>query len=244
MRDVDINKLWREYEATRSVELRNQIVLYYVPLVKYIVNRILIKYNNWEYDDILNQGILGLIDAVEKYESSKGVKFETYATYRIRGEILDYLRKKDWLPRSLRKKYKILQEIIDSSSDKSDIEIASEAGVSLDEYYKLLNYGNACNILSLDEMLENGVMNISHSSDTPDRIAEDHEIRTLLEEFIDGLPEKQKLVLSLYYVEGLTYKEIAMVLGVTESRISQIHSQAIKKLKEFFYKEKLVNQVI
>lgn len=244
MQEIDINKLWHEYKQTHSPELRNQIVIHYVPLVKYVANRILVKYNNWEYDDILSQGVLGLINAVEKYESSKGVKFETYAIYRIRGEILDYLRKKDWLPRTLRKKYKDLQEVMDKFSDKSDCEIAEEIGVSLEEYYKLLNHGNAASLLSLDEMIENGIMNVPHLSDTPEKIAEEREIKELLARFIDSLSEKQKLVLSLYYVEELTYKEIALVLGVTESRISQIHSQAIKKLREFFYKEKLMSKVL
>ncbi|WP_026485896.1 sigma-70 family RNA polymerase sigma factor [Caldanaerobius polysaccharolyticus] len=244
MQDLDIDKLWHEYEKERTIEVRNQIVLYYLPLVKYVIKRILINYESSDYDDILNQGILGLIDAVEKYDSSKGVKFETYAVYRIRGEVIDYLRKMDWMPRSLRKKYKALQEVVDRCWDKSDSEIAREVGISLDEYYKLLNYANISNILSLEEIFENGTLNIPPSTGTPDKIVEDREMRESLEKFIEGLPEKQKLVLSLYYVEELTYKEIAMILGVTESRISQIHSQAIKKLKEFLKRENFLSQVI
>jgi len=197
--------------------------------------------SNIEYDDIVSFGVFGLIDAIDKFDINKGVKFETYATLRIRGSIIDSIRELDWVPRSLRQKSKELERLYmeletQKGQPPTDKEIAEKMGISIDEYNKLLNNINFSTLISLDEYLEQNfqvdsdIMHIK-SDDRPDSYLELIELKSLLGEAIDSLPEKEKLVVSLYYYDELTLKEIGVILNVSESRVSQLHTKAILRLR-------------
>lgn len=238
MQDVtNIDNLWAIYNKEKKPVIKEKIILYYLPLVKKIANKLLIGINTGEYEDILSQGVVGLISAVNKYDVGKKVKFETFATYRIRGEIIDYLRKKDWLSRSLRQKCKAYKDIYEKNKDKSDEEIAAIIGISAAELRKVLNYDAVSNILSLDEIFESNKNEAyeyhSYADLNPAENYDNKETKLAIEKYIAGLTERQKLILSLYYVDDLTYKEISKVLDLTESRISQIHSKIIKEMRKY-----------
>jgi len=234
--------LWKQYQETKSPEVREKLIKQYLYLVKYIAGRMNIYFNSSvEYDDIVSFGIFGLIDAIDKFDINKGVKFETYASLRIRGSIIDNIRELDWVPRSLRQKSKELEKLYADMEAKmgrppTDEEIASEMGVSLEEYNKLLNDINISSLISLDEYLEQNFQLDTDgirvkNNDRPDKHVELVELKNYLGELINGLPEKEKLVISLYYYEELTLKEIGAILNVSESRVSQLHTKAILRLK-------------
>jgi RNA polymerase sigma factor for flagellar operon FliA len=187
----------------------------------------------------VSYGILGLIDAIDKFDLSKNVKFETYANIRIRGAIVDQMRNLDWIPRSIRQKYKKVEDSVKKlqniyGDDIKDEYLAKEMNVSLEELYEILNDISGLVVVSLDEFLQNG-KNFDISSGSieinPQDALEKKESEKLIKEVIENLPEKEKKVISLYYYSELTYKEIANVLGISESRVSQLHTSAIAKLK-------------
>ena len=213
----------------------------YAPLVKYISERIAIRLPiNITKEELNSAGILGLFDALDKFDAEMGIKFETYAEHRIRGAILDELRKMDWLPRSIREEIRRVENAIIAARNKlgrepEDFEIAQEMGIDMDTYHKILGRAQGVSLLSLDDPTPNGLTPVfaKQVADTPSPL--DDLTRKEMKEIIAGaiacLPKKEQLVLSLYYYDDLTLKEIAKVLELTESRISQIHSKAIISLR-------------
>jgi RNA polymerase sigma factor for flagellar operon FliA len=243
MHNVNNQKeLWKQYQQTRDPAVREALILEYSHLIKYIAGRLNIYFgSNVEYDDLVSFGVFGLIDAIDKFDVNKGVKFETYASLRIRGAIIDSIREMDWVPRSLRQKNKELEkaywevenELGHSASDK---DIADKLNISLDEFYKLLNEVNVSSMASLEDLLEQNYeigMDTSGNGrqDRPGYEAELKELGEILGDAIDKLPEKEKMVLTLYYYEELTLKEISAIMKVSESRISQLHTKAIMRLR-------------
>ncbi|MDR1692656.1 MAG: FliA/WhiG family RNA polymerase sigma factor [Oscillospiraceae bacterium] len=233
-------KLWGDFVKNRSLETRNELVMQYVPLVKSIALRLLPTYRKHvEFDDLLSSGLLGMMDAIDKFDLSKGVKFETYASMRIKGEIIDQIRKQDWAPISLRQKIKKVEECFDTLETRtgrmpSEAEVALQLSMSAEDVKKTLDEAHTFNLVALDEMLSDRVTGDSLATpqeESPEAKLEDQEIKATLARFIESLPEKEKQVVAMYYYEELTLKEIGLVLGVTESRISQIHSKAMMSLR-------------
>jgi len=236
-------KLWEEYSRKRTPELREKIIIEYAGLVKLVAGRLSMYLgNNVDYDDLVGYGIFGLIDAIDKYDYSKGYKFETYASLRIRGAILDQIRKMDWIPRSIRQKQKKLENVYKSLETKygreiNDEEVAQELDISVEELENWQNQTKITNIISLDEFLEQGSESkneqyFATTFDQPDKIVERQELKEMLIKALDSLTEKEKMVITLYYYEELTLKEISKILEVSESRISQLHTKALQKMKK------------
>lgn len=234
-----INSMWRRYKETKGQEIRNELVLHYIYLVKRIVNRIYPKYKNHsEYDDLISCGVLGLMDAIDKFDLSKEVKFETYASLRIRGEIIDHMRKQDPIPVNIRAKLRKIENAYEELEHElgrtpTEDEVAESAGMSVKEMNKTLEETHCFNVMSLDEVIAETI-NISDSIKSDEDIAlgfDKKELKNILIDSIKSLPEKERLVINLYYYDELTLKEIALVLGLTESRISQIHSKVLIKLR-------------
>ena len=236
-------KLWEEYSRKRTPELREKIIIEYAGLVKLVAGRFSMYLgNNVDYDDLVGYGIFGLIDAIDKYDYSKGYKFETYASLRIRGAILDQIRKMDWIPRSIRQKQKKLENVYKSLETKygreiNDEEVAQELDISVEELENWQNQTKITNIISLDEFLEQGSESkneqyFATTFDQPDKIVERQELKEMLIKALDSLTEKEKMVITLYYYEELTLKEISKILEVSESRISQLHTKALQKMKK------------
>lgn len=232
--------LWKSFKEQGDQAAKDELIISYVPLVKTIAGRLYGSFNSQvEYDDIVGYGIIGLIDAVEKFDYKKNIKFETYASIRIRGSVVDYLRVNDWIPRSLRTKYKKVEEVMkhlqqEHEGDVTDEVIAAALGMTLPEYDRYMGEITTYAVVSLEEKIdENSSFDIvSDNEDAePDAALEKKEIIAQLAKALKSLPEKERTVMELYYYSELTYKEIAEVLEVTESRISQIHSKAISKLR-------------
>ena len=236
-------RLWDQYAKCKSSELREKIIIEYAPLVKLVAGRLSMYLGyNVEYEDLVSYGIFGLIDAIDKYDFNKNVKFETYASLRIRGAILDQIRKMDWIPRSVRQK----QKKIDMTMSKleaeygrpaTDEEIAKELDITVDELDIWNGQTKISNIISLEDFIEQGSeirMDASHNSqfEQPEKIVEKSELALMLEKALDELTEKEKSVVLFYYYEDLSLKEISKVLGVSESRVSQLHTKALNKMKK------------
>jgi RNA polymerase sigma factor for flagellar operon FliA len=236
-------ELWQVYKEQRTTEIRNEIVLQYTGLVKKIVLRFKGSYNNFgQLDDMVNQGMIVLIDAVEKFDPDMGNKFETFATLKIRGAVIDFMRKQDWVPRSQRSLSKVLEETYGElyallEREPSEAEIAAKMGISETNLQKILQQRHNSIVLSYEEAINEKMMEVSpliteeKADDSPESKILLNELKMKLGEAIDQLKEKERLVVSLYYYENLKLKEIAEVLGVTESRVSQIHSQAMIKMR-------------
>lgn len=236
------NYLWKEYMSTKNSEIRDKIILEYAPLVKIVAGRLSIYLGyNVEYDDLVGYGIFGLIDAIDKFDYDKGVKFETYASLRIRGAILDQIRKMDWIPRSLRQKQKKMEAAISKIETQygrpaKDEEIASELGIETEELISWQGQAKITNIISLDEFVEAAgekEVNVikSNSYEQPESIALKNEIKQQLMDSLETLTDKERKVILLYYYEELTLKEISRILEVSESRVSQLHTKALQKMK-------------
>lgn len=237
---MSIYDYWKKYKETGDRDSKEQIIIEYIELVKIIAGRLYVSYNgNVDYDDLVSYGIIGLIDAIEKFDLSKNVKFETYANIRIRGAIVDQMRNLDWIPRSVRQKYKRVEDAVKKlqniyGDDIKDEYLAEELNVSLEELYEIMNDISGLIVVSLDEFLQNGKkfdISSSYVEINPQDALDKKESERLIKEVIENLPEKEKMVISLYYYSELTYKEIANVLGISESRVSQLHTSAIAKLK-------------
>ncbi len=242
MSKVSKEKLWEMYQIKQTPELREQIILEYAPLVKVVAGRLSMYLGyNVEYDDLVSYGIFGLIDAIDKFDMDKEVKFETYASLRIRGAILDQIRKMDWIPRTVRQKQKKIDEAIkkvemQTGKTALDEEVARELGVTGDELTEWQSQLKVTNIVSLNEFIEQGpepVMDARHNSHfiQPEEQVQETELREKLQEAMEQLTEKEKKVILLYYYEDLTLKEISRVLEVSESRISQLHTKALSKMQ-------------
>ncbi|HZK19104.1 MAG TPA: RNA polymerase sigma factor WhiG [Treponemataceae bacterium] len=239
-------ELWIEYGQTKSPQLRDAFIRQYMPLVKYVAGRVSVGMpGNVEYDDLVGFGQFGLLDAINKYDPEKNVKFKTYAVTRIRGAIFDELRQLDWVPRSVRQRSKAIENAIANVESRlgrpaTDQEVSKEMGLSLENYHKAVMNVSGTSILSLNDTWyagdENDSMSIGDSIESPpsmnpDVIVEREEIKRVITEAINELPEKEKMVLVLYYHEDLTFREIGQVLQVSESRISQLHTKANLRLR-------------
>ena len=242
MKAEEKEKLWQTYQENPSPELREKIILEYAQLVKVVAGRLSMYLGyNVEYDDLVGYGIFGLIDAIDKFDLNKDVKFETYASLRIRGAILDQIRKMDWIPRTVRQKQKRIDEAIKqiemrTGKNALDEEIAQELGVSEDELSNWQSQLKVTNIVSLNEFLEQGsepVMDARQNSHfiQPEDLVEENELKQVLEESMNLLTEKEKKVILLYYYDDMTLKEISQILEVSESRVSQLHTKALLKMR-------------
>lgn len=243
---MNIENLWIKYSETRDIETKKELIENYIDLVKIMAGRMYNFYGSKiEYDDLVGYGVLGLIDSINKFDINKNIKFETYAQIRIRGSIIDSIRKLDWIPRSLRKKSKDVQNAISFLENKmgrspTNFEIAEQLEINIEDLELLLSDISVFNITSLDDILkdnnENPIKDFNESN-KPEQAYEEKEIKNLLAKSIDSLSENEKLVVSLYYYDELTYKEIGKTIDLSESRISQIHSKAIIKMKSFLKKQ-------
>jgi len=255
MKTVDREKLWEEYQKNKTPQLREQIILEYAPLVKLVAGRLSMYLGyNVEYEDLVSYGIFGLIDAIDKFDLGKEVKFETYASLRIRGTILDQIRKMDWIPRTVRQKQKRIDEAIKqiemrTGKTASDEELAVELGITDDELLNWQSQLKVTNVVSLNEYLEQGsepVMDAhknSHFVQPEEKVQED-ELKQMLSETMETLTEKERKVILLYYYEELTLKEISNILEVSESRVSQLHTKALLKMRKKLgnYMDILINE--
>ncbi len=244
MDETGRRKLWEEYDKAKSPEVREKIILEYAPLVKIVAGRLSMYLGyNVEYEDLVSYGIFGLIDAIDKFDSLKDVKFETYASLRIRGAILDQIRKMDWIPRTIRQKQKKIDVAIREIETKygrsaTDEEIAKHLGITDSEYVDWQSQMKVTNVISLNEFLEQGSeipndnsYNRNAQFDGPEEVIEREELKRILAEALELLTEKEQKVIVLYYYEDLTLKEISTILEVSESRISQLHTRALQKMK-------------
>jgi RNA polymerase sigma factor for flagellar operon FliA len=237
---------WAYYKKTRDPAARDAFIRQYSPLVKYVAGKVAASMpNTVEFEDLVGFGVFGLLDAIEKFDPDKNVKFKTYAVTRIRGAIFDELRSIDWVPRSVRQKTKEIEDAVIGLESKlgrpaTDQEIASSLGVTEGEFLKTMLKISSTSVLSLNDVWYSGddadKISIgesieSPSSMNPDSTVEREEVKRVIVQAIDELPEKEKKVLVLYYYEDLTLKEIGQVLDVTESRVSQLHTKAILRLR-------------
>jgi RNA polymerase sigma factor for flagellar operon FliA len=237
---------WQDYRHNRDPKIREMFIKQYAPLVKYVAGKVAVGMpHNVEFDDLVGFGIFGLLDAIDKFDPEKNVKFKTYAVTRIRGAIFDELRTIDWVPRSVRQKTREVEEAIGALEAQlgrtaTDQEIANSLGLDEKEFIKTMMKISGTTMLSLNDLWfsgdENDKVSIgdsieSPSSLNPDVIIEKDEIRRVIVEAIEDLPDKEKKILVLYYYEDLTLKEIGEVLEVTESRVSQLHTKAILRLR-------------
>ena len=243
----DVSKIWKQFKEEGSQESREKLILNYAPLVKYVAGRVSSGLPpNIEYADLVSYGIFGLIDAIEKYDPDRGIKFETYAISRIKGAIIDELRSIDWVPRSIRFKARELEKaymVLENELKRlpTDEEVAKHMDMSVEELNQLLQQMSFISLVALDELWNVGgekgdkVSLVDTLEDSrvkdPSQTYEIEEMKRILADAINRLPEREKIVISLYYYEGLTLREIGEVLGVTESRVCQMHTKAILRLK-------------
>lgn len=243
MTDTGKKQLWDNYRDAKTDESREKLILEYIPLVKAVAGRLSMYLGySVDYEDLCSYGIFGLIDAIEKFDNEKEVKFETYASLRIRGAILDQIRKLDWIPRTVRQRQKQMDAAAREIENElgrpaNDNELADKIGISEDELTEWQTQCKASNVVSLNEYLEAGA-DISNESagasrhfDSPENAFLKEELKKKLIEALDILTEKEKSVVVLYYYEELTLKEISNVLEVSESRVSQLHTKALFKMK-------------
>lgn len=251
---TDMSTVWTQYKEQDRSEARDELIVHYAHLVKYVAHRLAMNLSSVvELDELVSYGIEGLMDAIEKFDHTRNIKFETYAITRIRGAMIDGLRAMDWAPVSLRQKSKELERtyaILESRLGRaaSDDEVAAELGISVQELSTLLKDVASTTIISLDEFLpgEDGeekkhrIVELLEDENAVDALAmvEIQEVKELLALTIARLPEKEKIVIYLYYYEGLTLKEIGATLSLSESRISQLHTKAILRLRGSLSKKK------
>jgi len=242
-----LDNLWKEYKESGSKVAKDKLLLEYAPLVKYIAQRVGVNLPaSVDREDLVSSGILGLVKAVETFEPERGFKFETYAGHKVRGAILDDLRAMDWVPRSVRQKAKELQRTYSKLENELgrmpyDDEVCKELNISLKEFEDMLSDVTPATLVSLEEAMpdrdteskELRVIDtiVDPGSDNPLKELGFNEVKDILKEAISSLPEKEKLVIALYHYEELTLKEIGVVLDISESRVSQIHSKVVLKLR-------------
>ncbi len=245
--DEEVDRLWLSYKENPTRENREKLIIHYAPLVKQVAARVSSGLPpSVEFSDLVSYGIFGLLDAIQRFDLSRGIKFETYAIARIKGAIIDELRADDWVPRSIRHKAKEVEKAYAALENElkripTDEEVAAKLGISVEEYQDLLNKFSVMSLVALDELW-------SVSGDKLEKIAladmveddkavdpserfELEEMKDIIADAINRLPEREKLVISLYYYEGLNMREIGEVLNVTESRVCQLHTRAIFRLK-------------
>jgi len=237
--------LWGDYKRTGARELRDRLIVQYSPLVKYVAGRVSVGLpQSIEQADLVSYGIFGLIDAIDKYDTERGIKFETYAITRIKGAIIDELRSIDWVPRSVRAKARAVERAYANLErtllrTPNDAEVAAELQINVAELQQIFNQISFVGLAALDEVLQGGDRGDSTTlgdtlpdqGDGPMAVFEVEEMKHILAGAINRLGQREKMVLTLYYYEGLTLAEIGRVLGVTESRVCQIHTKAVLQLR-------------
>jgi len=236
-----LEELWHLCKSENDKDARDELTLHYVNLVKIIVKRVMPKYNAFnEYDDLINAGVLGLVDAIDKYELGKNIKFETYASIRIRGEIIDYIRSLDWASDSLRRRISAVNKAysdleLNNSRPATEEEVAAEVGLTPEQVKDTVMKSHIFNAVSFEETLSNTSLAhklVSNESESPDSMLMQDEVRRRLADFIDTLPKRERQVITMYYYEGFYAKNIADILGISTARVSQIHSKVINKMRE------------
>ena len=243
--EAGVESLWSEFKATRSQTLRNELIVYYTPFVKYVASRVSAGLpQHFEEDDLVSYGIIGLIDAIERFELDRNLRFETYAMPRIKGAIIDELRSIDWVPRSVRTMARTVEQAYARLEGTllrtpNEAEVAAELEMSVGDFHKALRKISTVGMMALDEVLRGGDRSERSTlgETLPDRswgpvdTFEAKESKTALVRAVDGMPERERTVLMMYYYDGLTLMEIGQVLGVTESRVCQINSKALRQLR-------------
>lgn len=232
---AELAKLWLEYQETKKDTVREKIIENYLPLVKLVAGRVAISLpQHVDRDDLISSGFFGLLDAIERYDLSRNVKFETYAVTRIRGSILDTIRSQDWLPATVRQKARQYEQTLAELESRlgrsaTDSEISEALGISLEQLHTLINQLNTSTLVPLEDFIQSET--IAGNVASPSQNIEAEEVKNSLMRAIDKLPEKEKLVVTLYYYEELTLKEISLILKLSEARISQLHTKAIFRLR-------------
>ena len=231
----NIEELWQMYSTEKSVTVRNRIAEYYLPLVRLVAGRIAISLpQHVDREDLLSSGFFGLLDAIERYELDRGNKFETYAGVRVRGAMLDHLRAKDWIPVSVRQNIKKYEKAVahlegELGRTATDEELAAELDLTIDGLHHLEGQVSAATIIPLEEYLRTD--SPASMEDGPVEHAEWTEVKETLAAAIEKLPEKERIVVGLYYYDEMTLKEIAAILHLSEARISQLHTKAIFRMR-------------
>ncbi|MDR0652570.1 MAG: FliA/WhiG family RNA polymerase sigma factor [Synergistaceae bacterium] len=239
---MDNEKLWEEYMRSREPRLKDEIVKRFLPLVRYVASRMSVKFQTGiDFEDILSFGVFGLLDAVERFEPDRGYVFQTFAVPRIRGAILDELRRYDWISRSGREKLqkfeRTIEDIAKTNGRTDDKSLMSAMEMDEQSYRDLLEIASRSYVVSLDDVLALDDGDIQREDVVDDErlsaldMIERSEERDMVVDALKQLPERERTLLSLYYYEGLTLKEIGIVLGVTESRVSQLHGRALSLLR-------------
>lgn len=231
--EKEIITLWQKYRASPSVELRNALAEHYLPLVKIVCSRLAMQLpQHVDKDDLLSSGFFGLLDAIDRFDPDRKIKFETYAGVRIRGAMIDDLRAKDWLPVSMRQRIRKYEQTVSRLENElgrtpTDAQLAQALDISPDELKTLATQSNLATIIPLEEYLKTDL------TADPVGSTEFFELKETLASAIDRLPPKERTVVSLYYYEELTLKEISLILHLTEARISQLHKQAVLRLRDY-----------
>ena len=245
--EVALKALWRAFKTTGDRALREKLILHYSPLVKYVAGRVGVGLPpNIEQADLVSYGVFGLIDAIEKFDIERAIKFETYAISRVRGQIIDELRLIDWIPRSVRYKAREVERAYADLEGQlhrtpTEAEVAARMGIAVGDLHHIFSQVSYVNVVALDELLSVGgekgdkltLGDTLEDKGAPDPVLafEGEETKYLLARAINQLPEREKIVVTLYYYEGLTLSEIGQLLGVTESRICQMHTKAVLQLR-------------
>lgn len=244
---ADLSAAWAAFKDQGDPQARESLIISYSPLVKYVAGRLSSSLpQTVDTSDLISYGVFGLIDAIEKFDTARGIKFETYAIARIKGAIIDELRAMDWVPRSMRARAREFESAYVRLENRlkrvpADAEIAQEMSISPRELQTILSKLSYASVISFEELWAGGPDRDEHQdplsairddrAEDPVNIFENAEIKDILAQAIDRLPEREKTVIALYYYEGLTLKEIGTVLGVTESRVSQLHTKAVLRLR-------------
>ena len=235
------NDVWEKYQKTKSLSLRNRILNEYLYIVTVNARRMSAMFRNKaDLEDVVNQGVIALIDCIDRFDCTKGVKFDSFASIRVRGSIIDFIRKQDWVPRGMRKKsidienaYNELQATL--GRPPTDADVAQHLSMDVEDMNDIMAQTNSFSVLSYEEMLLEAVPSFQEPSapgKTPEEQLQDDELKNIIADSIDRLSDKERLVVSLYYYEELKLKEIAVVMGLTPSRVSQLHSKALEKMKK------------
>lgn len=244
-KNMALVKKYKEQPRTLTQKQKDDLIKEYAPLIKFVAQKIAVRLpSNIELDDLISAGVIGLMDAIDKYDPTRDNKFKTYAEFRIRGAILDELRAQDWVPRSIRDKAKLLDKTmaqleIELGHAPSEEETAKALNITVEEFYDLVNQVRPVSLLSIDNSQSfsnddhKSILNLLEGSklNNPFNQLNMKSIKEVVAQAIEELPERQRLVLSLYYYEDLNLKEIGQVLRVTESRVSQLHAQAVARLR-------------
>ncbi len=235
------------YNAAGQIN-KDQLIQRFAPLVKRIAYHLMARLpSSVQVDDLVQNGMMGLLDAINRFEAGMGAQFETYAAQRIRGAMLDGLRENDWLPRSLRRDFRRIEEAIAQLEQQygrapSEQELAKALGMSLADYQKMLQDARGHQLISFEDMVEEGdddylERHLKDETNEPSKLLEDQNLHSLLAQGIEQLPEREKLMMALYYEQDLNLREIGEVMGVTESRVCQLHSQAVARLRARIFGE-------